>query len=71
MLRPIIENERIATGFQAGKRGKNDEARLTNECGSDLRFTCRAVVTVLFSSWGGDGFEAVVEGEEEFSHNGG
>jgi hypothetical protein len=32
---------------------------------------CRAVVTVLFSSWGGDGFEAVVEGEEEFSHNGG
>ena len=35
------------------------------------RLARRAVVTVLFSSWGGDGFEAVVEGEEEFSHNGG
>ena len=40
---PITENERIAAGLQSGKRGKNDEARLTNECGSDLRFTCRAV----------------------------
>jgi len=26
---------------------------------------------VLFSSWGKSGFEEVVEGEEEFSHDGG
>jgi hypothetical protein len=36
-----------------------------------MGYAYRAVVTVLFSSWGGDGFEAVVKGEKEFSHNGG